>query len=104
MVSSELPYVSCLLKVDTIYRNLLINILEAWLKTHNALQSASFHVVICIKLRCNMTQIAVSSESSYRAICVKLQRHLMHVAIQIVLRCAETSIFSGLIYTPLDCC
>jgi len=62
------------------------------------------YVVICIKLHCNMTQIAVSSESSYRAICVKLQRHLMHVAIQFVLRCAEASIFSGLIYTPLDCC
>ncbi len=103
-VSSELPYVSCLLKVDTANRNLLANIPEACLKTHDELQSASFHVVICIKLHCNMTQIAVSSESSYRAICVKLQRHLMHVAIQFVLRCAEASIFSGLIYTPLDCC
>lgn len=58
-VSSELAYVSCLLKVDTANRNLLINIPEAWLKTHNALQSASTQRVICIKLRCNMTQITV---------------------------------------------
>ena len=57
-VSSELPYVSCLLKVDTAYRNLLINTPEAWLKTHDELQSVLFHIVICIKLRCNMTQIA----------------------------------------------
>jgi len=47
-VSSELPYVSCLLKVDTIYRNLLINILEAWLKTHNALPKAQDNAWVCI--------------------------------------------------------
>ena len=47
-VSSELPYVSCLLKVDTANRNFLMNIPEAWLKTHNALSKAQDDAWACI--------------------------------------------------------
>lgn len=47
-VSSELPYVSCLLKVDTANRNLLINTPEAWLETHNALSKAQDNAWACI--------------------------------------------------------
>ena len=47
-VSSELPYVSCLLKVDTANRNLLMNTPEAWLKTHNALPKAQDNAWACI--------------------------------------------------------
>ena len=47
-VSSELPYVSCLLKVDTANRNFLMNIPEAWLKTHDELPKAQDNAWVCI--------------------------------------------------------
>ena len=47
-VSSELPYVSYLLKVDTANRNLLMNIPETWLKTHNELSKAQDDAWVCI--------------------------------------------------------
>ena len=34
-----------------------MNTPEAWLKTHNELQSASFHTAICINLHGNLTQV-----------------------------------------------
>jgi len=43
----------------------LINTPEAWLKTHDELQSVLFHIVICIKLRCNMTQITVYNDANH---------------------------------------
>ena len=80
MVSSELPYVSCLLKVDTIYRNLLMNTPEAWLKTHNELQSASFHVVICINLHGNLTQVTAQDDRSEGIEVIKWLRTGMEMA------------------------
>ena len=79
-VSSELPYVSCLLKVDTANRNLLINTPEAWLKTHNALQSASFHVVICINLHGNLTQVTAQDDRSEGIEAIKWLRTGMEMA------------------------
>ena len=57
-----------------------MNTPEAWLKTHNELQSASFHVVICINLHGNLTQVTAQDDRSEGIEVIKWLRTGMEMA------------------------
>lgn len=57
-----------------------MNTPEVWLKTHNELQSASFHVVICINLHGNLTQVTAQDDRSEGIEVIKWLRTGMEMA------------------------
>ena len=57
-----------------------MNTPEAWLKTHNELQSASFHNRICINLHGNLTQVTAQDDRSEGIEVIKRLRTGMEMA------------------------
>ena len=57
-----------------------MNTPEAWLKTHNELQSASFHTAICINLHGNLTQVTAQDDRSEGIEVIKRLRTGMEMA------------------------